>query len=107
MPETSESRTGTIVAGVFLVLIGDVLLAIVLGVLNTLIASYWPSFDYLFIPIFNTGILGWLWVIPVALWLRHKRPLLVRVMIFTSAVLTLLNAACFGLIFWGGIRIAG
>ena len=107
MVNLAPSRTSEIVGGVFLVILGDLLLIPVLFGLDALIAMHWPSFDLLFIPAFNTGIVGWVWVVPVVLWLRHKRPLLARVMIFTSAVLTLLDAACCGLIFYGGIRIAG
>jgi hypothetical protein len=78
MPEINEGRTGAIVGGVLAVIGGDAVLAFLLFALNALLASQWSSFDYLFIPAFNTGIVGWLWVIPVVLWLRHKRPLLVR-----------------------------
>lgn len=103
MVNLAPSRTGEIVGGLFLVILGDLLLIPTLFGLNALIAMHWPSFDLLFIPAFNTGVLGWVWVVPVVLWQRRQRPLLVRVMIFTSAILTLLDAACFGLIFYGGM----
>ena len=96
MPETNESPARTITLGIFYVIVGDILFGVLLTALNVLIAMKWSSSFFLFIAAYNTAIVGWVWVVPVVLWIRHKRPLLARVMLFTSAVLTLLDAACWG-----------